>query len=174
MRRIAVVGVTGSGKTTLAQELERRLALPHIELDALHWEPGWVQAQPDVFGQRVAKALAGEVWVADGNYSKVRDIVWGQADTLVWLDYALPVALWRVVSRTLRRIIRREVLWNGNRETLRNGLLSRDGLVLYLFQSHGRLRRTYSLLLLRSDYRHLHIVRLRSPRETARWLASIQ
>jgi hypothetical protein len=174
MRRVAIVGVTGSGKTTLAHELGRRLGVPHIEMDALHWEAGWIQAETELFRQRVSDALTQEGWVADGNYSKVRDLVWGRADTLVWLDYTLAVALWRVVSRTVRRIIRHELLWNENRETWRNAIFSRDGLVLYLLQSHGRLRRTYPLLLLQPAYRHLRIVRLHSPRETARWLASLE
>src|SRR5205823_6990985 len=102
-RRIVVVGSTGSGKTTLASQLARRLALPHVELDALHWEPNWTMAPLDRFRQRVEEALNGEGWVVDGGYGKVRDIVWGRAETLVWLDYGLPVILWRLLKRTLRR-----------------------------------------------------------------------
>jgi len=44
-RRIAVVGVTGCGKTTFAAALAAALDLAHIELDALHWEPDWVPAE---------------------------------------------------------------------------------------------------------------------------------
>ncbi len=38
-QRIVVVGTTGSGKTTLAAQLALIAGCPHIELDALHWEP---------------------------------------------------------------------------------------------------------------------------------------
>jgi adenylate kinase family enzyme len=41
MKRVAVVGVTRSGKTTLAITLSQRLGVPHIELDALYWQPNW-------------------------------------------------------------------------------------------------------------------------------------
>ncbi|CAG0943910.1 partial gluconokinase, partial [Anaerolineae bacterium] len=95
MKRISVVGVTGSGKTTFARQLAQRLGYPHIEMDALHWEPNWVQAPWDVFRARVDLALHGDTWVIDGNYSRARDIVWERADAVIWLDYALPLVLWR-------------------------------------------------------------------------------
>src|SRR4051812_41036327 len=84
MKRVAVVGVTGSGKTTLSRHLAARLDLPWMELDALHWGPRWTVADSDVFRAEVARSVSGCRWVADGNYSKVRDLVWGRADTLVW------------------------------------------------------------------------------------------
>ena len=90
-RRIAVVGTSGSGKTTLAHRLAERLGIPHVELDALHWGPNWTPVAADLFRERVAQALSGEAWVVDGNYSRVRDIIWTRADTLVWLDYSWPV-----------------------------------------------------------------------------------
>lgn len=78
LRRIVVVGTTGSGKSTLARTLAQRLNVPHVELDALHWEPNWRQAAPPVFRERTAHALAGEGWVVDGNYSVVRDLTWSR------------------------------------------------------------------------------------------------
>jgi shikimate kinase len=116
--RIVVVGTTGSGKTTLAGELAQRLEVSHVELDALHWEPHWVEAPIEIFRERVVHAVSGEAWVTDGNYSAVRDIVWSCADTIVWLDYSLPTILYRLARRTFRRIFTREELWNGNKERI--------------------------------------------------------
>lgn len=42
LRRVAVVGTSGCGKTTVARELSAVLDVPHIELDALYWQPHWV------------------------------------------------------------------------------------------------------------------------------------
>lgn len=38
----------------------------------------------------------------------------------MWLDLPRRIVMRQVVGRTLRRIVRRELLWNGNRELLRN------------------------------------------------------
>ena len=169
-RRIVVVGTTGSGKTVLAQRLARHLGLPYVELDVLHWGPNWSQVPPEAFRARVAEAVAGEAWVVDGNYSRVRDLVWSRADTVVWLDYSLPVILGRLFRRTLWRILCREELWSGNRERFREQFLSRESLFLWALRTYRRRRREYPALFGRPEYAHLTVVRLRSPRQARRWL----
>ncbi|MCK4314185.1 MAG: adenylate kinase [Anaerolineae bacterium] len=148
-QRIVVVGTSGSGKTTTAGQIAQRLGITHVELDAIHWEPDWTMAPLDVFRERTAQALSGDVWVVDGNYSKVRDIVWSRADTVVWLDYTLPVIMWQLVRRTLRRSLTREELWGGNRESLRMALFSRESILLWALQTYRRRRREYPILLRR-------------------------
>jgi len=172
-QRIVVIGTTCAGKTTLARALGEKLHVPHIELDALHWGPGWVMAPTETFRSTVAKALSGEAWTTDGNYSKAQDIIWGRADTLVWLDYAFSIIFWRLITRTLRRVITREVLWNGNYETWKGAFFSRDSLFLWAIQSHARRRRRTLQRLEEPAYQHLTVIRLRSPKATRAWLAQI-
>src|SRR4051812_23251994 len=104
-RRINVVGTSGSGKTTMARDLAGILGVPHVELDALHWGPNWTEEPDEVFRERVDTLLVGDGWTTDGNYRTVRDIVWGRADTVVWLDYSLPLILWRLSRRTFGRAL---------------------------------------------------------------------
>lgn len=171
--RVVIVGTTGSGKTTLAGQLAARLQVPHIELDALHWDPGWTPAPPDVFRQRVAAAVNSDAWVVDGNYAAMRDLVWNRATTIIWLDYPLRVIPWRLLWRTLRCVATGQELWNGNRERLALQFFSRESLFLWALQSHPRQRRQYPALLAEARYRHVNTVRLRSPTATRIWLAAV-
>jgi adenylate kinase family enzyme len=173
-QRIAVIGVTGSGKTTLAAQLARRLSVCHVEMDALYWEPHWTEAPLDVFRARVADALNGNAWVVDGNYSKVRDIVWGRADTIVWLDYALPLTLARLAKRTFRRIITQEELWGSNRETFRGALLSRDSIFLWALKTYRLRRKNYPAWFTKPEFQHLSVIHLTSPRAADDWLAQVE
>ncbi len=173
MRRVVVVGVTGTGKTTLAASLAAKMCVPHIELDRLHWEPNWVMAELEIFRDRVARATATEQWVADGNYSKVRDLVWSRADTLVWLDYAFGLTFLRLLRRTVVRISSRQELYNGNRERFGDHFLSRDSLLLWAITSYRNYRASYPSVLASDQYSHLQVVRLRTPNAADVWLRRV-
>jgi adenylate kinase family enzyme len=169
-RRIAVVGTSGSGKTTLASRLAQRLRIPHVELDALHWGPDWTPVSWELFRERVSHVLSGDAWSTDGNYSRVRDIVWGRADTVVWLDYSLPVVMARVTRRTMKRTLGREELWNGNRERFWAAFFSRDSIIWWALSTYRRRKKEYPLLFCQTQYAHLRVVHLTSPHATHRWL----
>jgi adenylate kinase family enzyme len=173
-RRISVVGTCGAGKTTVARALAERLGFVDVELDALSWGPDWTMRPDAVFRADVATAAAGDRWVIDGNYSKVRDIVWAHADTVVWLDYSFPRVFTRLLWRTLRRALTRGELWHGNRESLRTSFLSRNSILLWAIKTHRRRGREYSELLARPENKHLIVVRLCCPREATRWLDDVR
>lgn len=170
-RRINVVGTSSVGKTTLAAALAELLHVPHVELDALHWEPNWTEAPTAVLRERVRDAIGGDEWVVDGNYALVRDLVWAHVEAVVWLDLALPTVLWRYLRRTTRRVAGRQVLWRGNRERLSTHLFSRDSLLWWILTTYRSRRREYPpLLAARPD---LVVIRLRSARAADRWLAEL-
>ena len=173
LQRIVVVGTTGSGKTTLANRLAHKLAIHRIELDALNWGPNWTMRPDQEFRALVDQATSGEAWVVDGNYSSSRDIVWPRADTVVWLDYSLPLVLWRLWWRTLRRWLTQEELWSGNKERLWAHFFTSDSLFLWALKTYRRRRREYPALLKSPKYAHLTLLRFRSPRPADRWLAQL-
>ncbi len=171
--RINVVGTCGSGKTTVAKTLAGLLGVPHVELDALFWRSGWGEATDPELRAAVSEAAARDAWVIDGNYSRVRDLIWPRADTIVWLDYSFLRVFSRLLARTIRRAVLREPLWHGNRESLRTSFLSRESILLWAVKTHRRRRRQYRALLLDPAGRHPKVIRLRSSREAERWLRRI-
>jgi adenylate kinase family enzyme len=172
--RIIVIGSTGSGKSTLSERLSHLLAIPHVEMDALHWQENWTMTDLASFREKVALALSGSAWVVDGNYAKVRDLVWPRANTLVWLDYSLPLILWQLTWRTFARVFTRVELWNGNRETFRGAFFSRDSLFLWALQTHRRHRVDFNHQLSLPENAHLQVVHLHNRAETSRWIADIE
>jgi adenylate kinase family enzyme len=170
MSRVAIVAsASSSGKTTLGRELARRLGVRFVELDALNHGPGWTEATPDELRARVEPLIADEGWVVDGAYrSKLGDLVLRNADLVVWLD--LPRRVWvpRLLRRTIRRIVWREELWSGNRETFRNSFLSRSSLLLFALRGYPARRRRYPVELAAYP-----LVRLRTPAEVSAWLEGV-
>jgi adenylate kinase family enzyme len=174
MQRIVIVGTTGSGKTTLGQRLATQTGYLLVDLDAIHWGPDWTPMPLDQFRARVSEALAGPCWVVAGNYGKVRDIVWARADTLVWLDYPLALTLTRLFRRTVQRIVTREELWSGNRETWRVQFASRDSLFLWALKTHRRYREMITTNLTVPEYAHLKVLRFHQPDEAEAWLRNLE
>jgi adenylate kinase family enzyme len=171
-RRIVVKGSSGSGKSTVAAELARRLGLTYIELDALHHGPNWSEPTAEEFQHIVREAMerAPDGWVIDGNYdSKLGNLVVDEADTIVWLDLPLSVKWPRVWRRTKQRVRNRVELWGGNRETWRTTFAHRDTILFWSVHSHVRHRRTWPDRF----EGHERLVRLRTEEEVRRWLETV-
>lgn len=98
-RRVVVTGVAGSGKSTFALALARKTGLPIIHLDHHFWKPGWVEPSEDEWRTVQQRVLAGDAWIADGNYSETLALRLRVADTLVVLD----MPWWLCTRRALLR-----------------------------------------------------------------------
>jgi adenylate kinase family enzyme len=169
MRRVAVIGGSCSGKTTVSRALAARLGVPFIGLDALHHDANWTEAPAELLQERVSAALAAapDGWVVDGNYyGKLGSLVIDQADTVVWLDVPYATAIRRVLVRTWSRLFRRTELWNGNRERLRD-TFGRNSIVWWVLTTHRGFAAKWEERLAG----HPHVVRIR---EAGAWLQSIQ
>jgi adenylate kinase family enzyme len=172
-RRVRVVGTSGAGKTTFARDLARRLGVPHRELDEVFWGPEWTLQDADVARGVLREFLERhDGWVVDGNWTSRREGLGDDADLVVWLDYARPVVMARVLRRTLGRGLLRRELWHGNREDLRS-LVRRDpeeNIVLWAWTSFARTREGY---LREAATGRVPVLRLRTPRAARRWLAAL-
>ncbi|MSO96553.1 MAG: hypothetical protein EXQ81_12335 [Thermoleophilia bacterium] len=84
--RVLVTGLTGSGKSTFSRLLAARTGLPLIHLDLHFWKPGWVAPPEDEWREKQSGLLAGDAWIADGNYNETLDLRLELADTVVFLE----------------------------------------------------------------------------------------
>jgi adenylate kinase family enzyme len=173
-RRISVRGVTGSGKSTLARALGEAMGLRVIELDAINWQrPGWDQISTDDFRAQLTDAIesAPNGWIVEGNYSAVADIYLGRIDTLIWLHLPWRVSFSRMVRRTLRRALTRELLWGAQHESLRTQLFSSKNSLWWWGIHHHRIsvRNTRRLV---ESLEGVRAYELRSAQDVANLLAA--
>ena len=165
MRRVLVIGSPGAGKSTLSHALARRTGLPLHHLDRMFWLPGWVERDRDEGRAELAKVLAQDCWIIDGNYGSTLPLRIARADTAVWLDY--PTAL------CLGRALRRWWMYRGHsRPDMTEGCPERlDGeFLLYILNFRRAWRDRNATALAGFDGT---IMRLRTPAETAAWLTAL-
>jgi adenylate kinase family enzyme len=175
VRRISVVGNSGSGKTTLARRIAAQLQIPHLELDDIFHLPGWQELAPDEFRREVAEFTSQEAWVIDGNYRVVQDLVWQCADTVIWLDLPRRTVMRQVVPRTLRRLVLRTELWDGNREPWSNvwSVDPQRSILAWAWTQHDEYRHRYTAAMHDPALAHLQFVVLRSRREIDAFLSGL-
>ena len=166
--RVLVAGTSGAGKTTTAARIAGILGIPHVEIDALFHGSDWTP-RPS-FDSDVRAFSAEPAWVTEWQYRAVRSHLADRADLLVWLDLSRSLVMRQVIWRTLVRRLRRQELWNGNREpALWTILTDREHIVRWAWNTHDRgPARVADLMRRRPD---LPVVRLRDREEVRRWLS---
>ena len=175
MNRINVVGSSGSGKTTVAVRIAGALEVPHLELDAIHHLPNWEPIDTELFRSKVTEFTSGDRWVVDGNYSKVRDLIWTRADTIVFLDLPRWRVMTRLVPRTLWRMITRQELWNGNHERFSNLFSTNpeENLLVWSWTRHHLQVERFERAQQEPRWTHMAFVRLSTPRQIKRFIAQL-
>ena len=166
--RVVVVGSSGSGKSTMARALSRALGLPHVEMDAINWQPGWRPISiedPEEFLRRVAEVAAGETWVIDGNYIKAREAHWSRATAFIWMDTARWVVMRRVIWRSFSRAATKQELWpgTGNKELFRRWL-DREHPIRWAWDTWAMIRERYAGLFAAGVFEGRPAYRVRNAR----------
>lgn len=96
MKKIVILGPSGTGKTTICKMLGEKLGIDYLHLDSVYWLKDWEHLNKDEFHRWMKKYLIkNNEWVIDGNYSNNKhfkhrlDI----ANTIIFLDFGTEMAL---------------------------------------------------------------------------------
>jgi adenylate kinase family enzyme len=101
MKRVLVIGSSGSGKSTFSRRLGETTGLQVIHLDVLHWKPNWTEPSKDEWEKTVENALKGDEWIIDGNYSGTMEMRIRASDTVIFLDFPRVLCVYRVLKRVV-------------------------------------------------------------------------
>ena len=162
MPRILIIGCSGSGKSTLAKQVAAACDMPYINTDALYWNSDWSVVPTDEV--LAAIDFQAEDYVLDGNFVARRAQVWEAVDVIVWLNYNLPLVLYRLVSRNLRWWLSGPSPWTGKRMSVRRACAG----IWHGLRSHGRKRANYPKYLAEFPDKEVHV--LSSPKEVPLFL----
>lgn len=102
MKRVMVIGCSGSGKSTFSRKLAEATGLELINLDQYYWKSGWEETDKDEWAATVEKLSDRPTWIIDGTYGGTLHIRLEKADTIIFLDRPTLTCLWRITKRILK------------------------------------------------------------------------
>jgi adenylate kinase family enzyme len=166
MKKVLVIGSGGAGKSTFARHLGKLLDIGVIHLDALYWHPGWIETPRAEWRKVLEELLRRDAWIIDGNYSNTLALRLEKCDTVIFLDIARPICLWRVLKRAIlyRSRIRPDMA-EGCRERLDLGFIR------WVWSYNSRTR-PQIIEILRESAQNQKVIWLRSQAEIKRFLTS--
>lgn len=172
MKKINVVGTSGSGKSTFSKSLAKKLNYHYIEMDALYWKPNWEGSSDGEFFLNVEQSLNIPTWVLDGNYHRTVPIKWADVDLVVWIDYSFIRTVYQAIKRAIKRNITKEELWpgTGNIESARRSFFSKDSVIIWTLKTYLANRHRYTAAMNAPEFRHIKFVRLKHPDQARKFL----
>lgn len=159
MPNIVVIGPPGAGKTYFAKKLGKALKIKTVvHLDDYFWKDGWIKT-PDEERQSAVSALSAKNgWIIEGNFLDTVDMLFSQADIVIWLNLNVFICLYRVFKRHY-----------SSSKNWRDKLTPR--IILSIFQY--KLFDTYHLREELKKKGSLHVITLDTPQKVDSYLSRI-
>ncbi len=175
MKKINVIGTSGSGKSHFSRLLAEKLGIPYIEMDAVFWLPNWNHLATQDFLNELKPMLEQEAWVLDGNQSKTNHLKWQYVDTIIWLDFTFLLTFKQILLRSFNRAYTKQEIWagTGNNESFKRNFFSSRSVVLWMLQNYWKTKRKYTKLFASELANHVELVRITSPNQAELFLADL-
>ncbi|MFD0617169.1 AAA family ATPase [Paenibacillus sp. GCM10027629] len=166
--KIAIIGSSGSGKSTFTRELGQILDLPIHYLDLYYWQPGWVPTPTEEFAALNRILVANDAWIIDGLYGKTLDIRLQAADVVFFFDLSPWITTYRVIKRRIQYHGKTRVDMNeGCPESI-------DWPFIKFGWNFRRDKRPGILAKLKDHAEHTKIIVVKSPKEAQRILIEVK
>ncbi len=171
--KINILGAAGAGKSTLAKYLSKKYNLKRVELDSIFWKPNWTASTDEEFKRNVMAEINGQVgWIVEGG-TPVREVFWQDLDVVIWLDYPLPLIIFRIARRTFLRVfITKEKMCGENRENFIHQYFSSKSILYSALKSFWAAKKFYHDLLSQTKSSHIRVYRIKTPKELRRLLGN--
>lgn len=91
--KMLVLGSPGAGKSFLSSQLAARFGYPIVHMDMLYWRENWQHLTDMELRSELAKVMAGESWIIDGNYATTLEYRIQNANVIFFLDYPPEICL---------------------------------------------------------------------------------
>ena len=176
MKKINIVGSSGSGKTTFGRKLSKIINIEYYEIDSLFWKANWTKTENKEFRKKIEDITNLEEWILDGNYQKLNDLKLERADTVIWLNTSFIMTLIQSLKRAFVRITSKKELWEGtgNRETIKKTFFSKDSILLWMVSNFFKMRKRYEKIIETNIYDHIDFIILKNRKEKEEFLKRIK
>lgn len=162
LKRVAIIGAPGSGKTTLAIKLKDVYNLPVVFLDSFYQFPNWVMRDPKERDEMILAETRKEKWIIDGTFIDTLEERVKVADLVIFLDFSTKVQLKGIVKRFFSNFGKDKIDMPGCKERLNPSFV-------YYVATYNKKRRKYLIDIL-NKYDQNKILQFKTLEELEKWL----
>lgn len=176
MKKVNVIGTSGSGKSHFSKRLAEKLKAPYIEMDAIFWQQNWQGLNTSDFLALVTDAVNQPLFVLDGNHSKTNQVKWSAVDTIIWIDLGFWRTFSQILSRSFSRAFSKSEIWygTGNKESFYRNFFSSDSVVLWMLKNYWKTKTKYRIQFQHQSATNIRLIRLTSRAEIDAFLKQVE
>lgn len=166
LKRIAIIGAPGSGKTTLSHRIEKIYNLPVFNIDTIYQLPNWVMNDPKKRDAQIIEEANKEEWIIDGTFIDTLEERVKRADKVIFLDYSTITFLKGIFKRLFENY--------GKEKPDMPGCIERFDLSFIMYVATYNLRRRKYVVEVLNKYPEKDIMYFKKQKDLNKWVESLK